>query len=137
VLTVACIITLNRILPTQRSQKCISLLFPTDFFRGGGGGFLPLSLVHNHLVKIYNYEFNNYVYLSITSSLLEFNLLITLLLNSVNIYFFLNTNNLVSNTDKQHVTLYITNLNHYGFLQKTKGKKINYTTAEAYTVQPR
>ena len=42
-----------------------------------------------------------------SSSLLEFNLLITLFLNSLNIYSFLNMNNQVSNTDKQHEKLYI------------------------------
>ena len=69
------------------------------------------------------YEFNNSVHLSITSSLLEFNLFVTPLLNSLNIYSLLNTSNQVLNTNKQHVKQYITYLNHYGFLQETKEVK--------------
>jgi len=58
------------------------------------GGFLPLSLLHKYpLVKTYNYEFNNSMHFPIISSLLEFNLFITLLLNSLNIHTFLNTCN--------------------------------------------
>jgi len=79
-------------------------LSPNDFFLGGG--FLPLSLLHKYpLVKTYYYEFNNSINFPITSSLLEFNLFVTLLLNSLNIYTFLNTCNQISNTNKQHVKL--------------------------------
>ena len=44
--------------------------------------------------------------------------------------------NQVSNTDK-HVKLYITYLNHYGFIKETKKVKINYTIAEAQTISPK
>jgi hypothetical protein len=99
-------------------QKCILLLSPTIFI------FLPLSLLHKHnLVKTYNYELSNSVHLPITFSLLEFNPFITPMSNSLNIYYLLNTNNHVSNTNKQHAKLYITYLNHYGFLQETKEVK--------------
>jgi len=102
VLTVACIIALNKILSMRGFQKCSLLLSQTDFFS------LPLSLLHkHHLVKPYNYGLSNSVHLPITSSLLKFNLFIKLLLNSLNIYSLLNKSNQVSNTNKQHVKLYI------------------------------
>ena len=112
VLTVPCIIALNNAMSMRRFQKCILLLSPTDFFSP-----YPLSLLHKHpLVKTYSYEFNNSVHLPITSSQLEFNLLIALLLNSLNIHSFLSKSNQVPNTDKQHVKLYITYLKNYGFI---------------------
>jgi len=73
-------------------------------------------------VKKRNNDLRNSVHLSITSSLLEFNFLITLLLNDLKVYPFLNMRNEVSGT-KQHVKLYITYLNHYGFIQVTYKKR--------------
>ena len=98
VLRVACTGTLNRILSMHTSQICSLLLFPTEFFML----FLPLSLLHKqHWLKTRNYEIFNSTHLSITSSLLEFNFLFTLLLNSLNIHFFLNMRNQVSDTKFQ------------------------------------
>ena len=45
--------------------------------------------------------------------------------------------NKVTNTNKQHVTLYITYINHYGFTQETKKVKDELPIAEAHRISPR
>jgi hypothetical protein len=81
--------------------------------------FHPLSLTYINLVKTRNYELCNSIQLCITSSLSEIYFLITLLLNAANLFSFLNMKNLVSNTNNQHLKLYITYLIHCGFIQET------------------
>ena len=86
-------------------SKMFFTLNPTEFLCFS----YSLSLLHKHnLVQTWNYELSNSIHHSFTSSLLGFNFLLTLLLNALNLYSFLNMRHQVSNKTKQHVKLYIT-----------------------------
>jgi hypothetical protein len=78
-----------------------------------------------------NYELRNFTRRSIASSLLQFNFLITLTLNPLNLHYFLNVWHKVSDTHKQNVTLHIAYLNHHWFIQGTKEVKYTLARAEA------
>ena len=60
-----------------------------------------------------------------------------LLLNTLNLFSSLNMRNKVTNTNKQHVTLYITYINHYGFTYETENLKDELPIAKAHRILPR
>jgi len=93
VLRVPCIV-LYKILSMPRFHKCYFFCLQLNFLWSS----YHLSLLHRNHLKKRNYDVHNFIRLPITSSTLGPNLLITLLLNAVNLCSFLNTRNQVSNT---------------------------------------